>query len=500
VKILQTSNSMNYISTQMTGRKGAEGWMNGAQMRRIMVTAAFGTTMLLPFSAATFGQAAGAAATPKQAPPQGSAPKAFTVPAHETYSLPNGMKVTLVPYGNIPKVTVSLALRSGNIDESSDKLGLADITGELMKEGTKTMSSEQVAQAAAQMGSSLGIGVGVDETTVAMDVLSESGPASVKLLADVVENPLLPESELARLKTNMLRQIAVSKTQPAQIALAQFRKLMYGDHPYGEVLPTEASINGISIDDARKFYAANFGAARAHLYVAGKFDAAAMKKAISESFGGWAKGTPPENRPASPKTQRLLDVTDRPGAPQSTIYAGLPVAGPTNPDFIMLGVANTLLGGSFASRITTNIREQKGYTYSPRSQVSTRYHDAYWAEVADVTTKDTGASLKEIFGEITRLQQQAPPEEELKGIQSYISGLFVIQNSSRQALIGQLRYVDLQGLSDDYLKTYVQKVNAVTPAQVQAMTTKYIKPESMTIVVVGDKSKITDQLKDYETK
>jgi len=129
-----------------------------------------------------------------------------------------------------------------------------------------------------------------------------------------------------------------------------------------------------------------------------------------------------------------------------------------------------------------------------------RYHDAYWAEIADVTTKDTGASLKEIFGEITRLQQQAPPEEELKGIQSYISGLFVIQNSSRQALIGQLRYVDLQGLSDDYLKTYVQKVNAVTPAQVQAMTAKYIKPESMTIVVVGDKSKITEQLKDYETK
>jgi predicted Zn-dependent peptidase len=316
----------------------------------------------------------------------------------------------------------------------------------------------------------------------------------------VVENPLLPESELARIKTNMLRSIAVSKTQPAQIALARFRKLMYGDHPYGDVLPTEASVNGITIDDARKFYAANFGAARAHLYVAGKFDAAAMKKAISESFGGWAKGTPPENRPATPKTQRLIDVTDRPGAPQSTLYAGLPVAGPTNPDSIPLGVTNALLGGSFASRITANIREQKGYTYSPRSQVSTRYHDAYWAEVADVTTTDTGASLKEIFGEITRLQQQAPPEEELKGIQSYISGLFVIQNSSRQALIGQLRYVDLQGLSDDYLKTYVQKVNAVTPAQIQAMTTKYIKPESMTIVVVGDKSKITDQLKDYEPK
>jgi zinc protease len=487
----------------MNEQISAEDRMMATRVKRISVTTALGAALLLPFHALPLlaQDAASAPSTaPKQAPPPGSALKAFTVPAHETYSLPNGMKVTLVPYGNIPKVTVSLAMRSGNIDESSDKLGLADITGELLKEGTKTMSSEQVAQTAAQMGSSLGVGVGVDESTIGMDVLSESGPASVKLIADVVENPLLPESELARIKTNMLRQIAVSKTQPAQIALARFRKLMYGDHPYGDVLPTEASVNSITIDDARKFYAANFGASRAHLYVACKFDAAAMKKAISESFGNWAKGTPPVNRPASPKTQRLLDVTDRPGAPQSTIYAGLPVAGPTNPDYITLGVTNTLLGGSFASRITSNIREQKGYTYSPRSQVSSRYHDAYWAEVADVTTKDTGASLKEILGEISRLQQQAPADAELKGIQSYISGLFVIQNSSRQALIGQLSYVDLQGLSDDYLKTYVQKVNAVTPAQIQAMTAKYIKPESMTIVVVGDKSKITDQLKDYETK
>lgn len=496
-------NRMNRSNTENVNQSGAEERMSGTRMKRVAMRTVLSVAiavMMLPLSSPIFAQATGDAVPQKQTPPPGSAPKAFTVPAHETYSLPNGMKVSLVPYGNIPKVTVSLALRSGNIDETTDKLGLADITGELMKEGTKTMSSEQVAQAAAQMGSSLGIGVGVDETTVAMDVLSESGPASVKLLADVVENPLLPESELARIKTNMLRQIAVAKTQPAQIAVARFRKLMYGDHPYGDVLPTEASINGLTIDDAHKFYAANFGAARAHLYVAGKFDAAAMKKAIAANFETWAKGTPPENRPASPKTQHVLDVTDRPGAPQSTIYAGLPVTGPTSADSIPLGVTNSLLGGSFASRITANIREQKGYTYSPRSQVSQRYHDAYWAEVADVTTKDTGASLKEIFGEITRLQQQAPPDEELKGIQSYISGLFVIQNSSRQALIGQLRYVDLQGLSDDYLKTYVQKVNAVTPAQVQAMTTKYIKPESMTIVVVGDKSKITDQLEDYEPK
>ncbi len=181
-------------------------------------------------------------AAQKQTPPIGGAPKAFSVPAHETYALANGMKVTLVPYGNIPKVTVSLSLRSGNIDEAQEQLGVADITGELLKEGTTTLSSKDVAEAAARMGSTLGVTVGADETSVAMDVLSESGATAVKLLADVVEHPLLPDSELARLKTNMLRQIAVAKTQPGQIALARFRKLMYGDHPYGDVLPTEETV------------------------------------------------------------------------------------------------------------------------------------------------------------------------------------------------------------------------------------------------------------------
>jgi len=199
------------------------------------------------------------------------------------------------------------------------------------------------------------------------------------------------------------------------------------------------------------------------------------------------------------KPKHVLDVIDRPGAPQSTIIIGLPSPGPTHPDWIPLNVMNTLLAGSFGSRITANIREQKGYTYSPYGQLSRRYHDAYWAEEADVTTQFTGASLKEILGEIDRLQKEPPSVEELKGIQNYMSGLFIIQNSTRHALIGQLEYVDLQGLGVEYLKTYVQKVNAVTPAEVQKMTAEYLKPEQMTIVVLGDKAKISEQLTPYET-
>jgi predicted Zn-dependent peptidase len=433
----------------------------------------------------------------KQAPPGGGPPKPFTVPAHETYSLPNGMNVTLVPYGNLPKVSLVLLVRTGNLNEPADMPGLADLAGKLMKEGTTTKTSKQIAEESARMGGAVNISVGVDASDVDTDVLSEFGPQAAALLADVALHPAFPEAELPRLKNDALRQLSISKSVPQSIALERFRKILYGDHPYGTVFPTQESINKTTVAEIKRYYESNFGAARAHLYVAGRFDSAELKKAISASFGSWTKGAAPAINTPKVTPQHVLDVTDRPGAAQSTLIVGLPVPDPTSPDSIPLGVTNTLLGGSFGSRITSNIREQKGYTYSPRSEVSRRYHDAYWAESADVTTQFTGPSLKEIFGEIDRLTKEPPSAAELKGIQTYISGLFVIQNSSRSALIGQLRYVDLQGLGEDYLKTYVQKVNAVTPADVQKQTATYLKPDQMTIVVVGDKGKISEQLAPY---
>ena len=154
-----------------------------------------------------------AAAAQKQTPPPGGPPKAFNVPAHETYTLPNGMRVTLVPYGNIPKVDISLSVRAGNLNDPRGLQGVADITGELLKEGTKTLNAKALAETIAGMGSSLDLRVGEDETAVDVDVLSEYGAAAIKLMADFAMHPLLPESELPRLKANLLRQVVVAKTQ-----------------------------------------------------------------------------------------------------------------------------------------------------------------------------------------------------------------------------------------------------------------------------------------------
>lgn len=433
----------------------------------------------------------------KELPPEGSAPKDFTLPAKQAFTLRSGINVTMVPYGALPKVSVSIIVRAGNLNEAANEVWLADIMGDLMKEGTTSRSAEQVAQEAAGMGGSVNIGVGPDQSSISGDVLSEFGPNLIALLADIMRNPLFPESELARIKNDRVRQLTVAQSQPRQLTAEQFYKILYPDHPYGRYFPTAEMIQGYTIQNVKDFYRKNFGGLRTSIYVAGVFDAKAVEKAIRDGFESWEKGSEPFISIAKPSMKKAFHLINRPGAPQSTIYLGLPVVNPIEPDYVPFVVTNALLGGSFGSRITSNIREQKGYTYSPFSMISTRYRDAYWAEVADVTTTVTGPSLKEIFGEITRLQNEPPAEAELKGIKNYLAGTFVLQNSSRGGIIGQLSFLKLHGLKEDYLTNYVKRVHSVTPQQVSDLTKKYIRPENMTLVITGDKSKIEQQIEEY---
>jgi predicted Zn-dependent peptidase len=438
-----------------------------------------------------------AATARKETPPEGGKPRPFTLPKRDTFKLSNGLRVTLVPYGSIPKVTVRAVVRTGNIDDPAGKVWLADLTGDLMKEGTATRTAQAVAEEAARMGGALSIGVGEEQTNVGMDVLSEFGPEAAALVADVLQRPGLPASELDRLKTNQIRNLTIARSQPGQIAMERFRKILYGEHAFGRYFPEDAALKGYTIDDVKKFYADNFGAQRTHVYVVGQFDAAAMRRAVTREFEKWGKGAAPVENLPKPTSARALHLIDRPGAAQSTIYLGLPVVDPSHPDYVTLVVTDYLLGGAFGSRITTNIREDKGYTYSPGSSVSTRFRDAYWLQVADVTTAVTGPSLKEIFFEIDRLQKEPPAAAELQGIKNSLAGVFVIQNSSRGGIINQLAFLDLHGLPDTYLTNYVQNILNVTPSDVQRAARTYLRPDRMTLVVVGDREKIADQLKPY---
>jgi zinc protease len=434
----------------------------------------------------------------KQNPPEGGTPKDFKLPAKQVSKLPNGLTTTLVQYGAIPKVNINVVIKTGNIHEGPNEVWLGDLTGALMREGTTTMNFKTIAEKVAGMGGEVNVVTGLNQMTISGSVLSEFAPDLIKILADIVINPAFPASELDRLKNDLKRNLSVQKAVPQNQAIEKFRSVIYKDHAYGRYFPTEQMLSSYTLEMAKGFYDKNVGAKRTVVYVAGKFNEDVVKKAIEDAFSKWKEG-PEVNYPIA-QTSKTGEVAmiDRKDAPQTTVILGLPTLDPSKPDYIPLQVTNSLLGGSFGSRITSNIREDKGYTYSPFSTINTGYRSAIWYEQADVTTEHTGASLNEISKEIAKLQKEPPSKEELEGIQKYEAGIFVLQNSTPNGIINQLNFLDLHGLPDSYLTDRVKNIYAVTPEKVQQVAKDYFKYEDMTLVLVGDKKQLDKQMKEHQ--
>lgn len=424
-----------------------------------------------------------------------SDPKPFKLPATETYTLPNGMMVTLVPYGIAPKAVISLRVRAGNATEG-DTVWLADLTGAMMKEGAGGKSAGQLSTAAANMGGDLNVGVGQQSTQITMNVLSEYAPDAIALIGDVATRPDMPAGELARVKANLGRQLTQALAQPGTLADIALARTIYGpDHPYGRVVPSATQLSGYTIDQVKAFHAAQFGAKRAHIYIAGKFDPAAVKAALDKAFAGWAAGPAPLDIAAPHKPGPKVILINRPDAPQTTLRLAFDGQMAGSALDIPQRVTNSLLGGAFSSRITTNIREDKGYTYSPGSGVALQPGDALWSFDADVTTEHTGDSLKEVFKEIRRMQTEPASDVESKGIRTYMAGIFSIQNSTSGAVIGTLATRDLLGLPADWTDKYVPAVLAVGPDQMMSFAKAGYPLDKLTLVVVGDLKTVEPQLK-----
>jgi len=450
--------------------------------------------LLLPFAFAS------GAFAQKETPPAGGQPKAFVFPKQDTFTLSNGMKVTLVQYGGVPKVAMQAIVRAGTLNEKAEQRWISDIVATLLKEGTAKRSAEQIARETAEMGGSIFTSASNDKTTIGGEVLSEFDSRFVELIADVLMNPKFAASDLEKARANKLRELTVAKAQAATQAWEKFREITFTGHPYASVMASESIVQSYKLDDVKAYYNDQYGAARTQLYVVGQFDAAKVKSTIEKVFGSWKKGPDAIRNVPTLVGRRSLTTIDRPGAPQSTICMGMPAISQTDPDFIKFMVMDSILGGSFGSRITSNIRENKGYTYSPNSFIWNRYKTGYWIENADVTTEHTGDSVKEILYEIDRLQKEPPSEAEIQGIKNYLVGIYVLQNSSRAGVIGQLEQINYNELDKNYLDTYVQKLTAVTAKDVQDMAKKYLNVDRMTMVIVGDKSKIDEQLKPYEVQ
>lgn len=438
--------------------------------------------------------AAAALAQTRESPPAPGKPHDFRLPAKETLRLDNGLSMTFIDYGSVPMVTVFAVVRTGNIDEG-DATWLADVAVEMLKEGTTTRTATGIAESAAGMGGALNVGAGGEQTSAGISVLSEHAVAAVDLVADVLRNPRFPESELPRVIANLERSVAVARSDPQSQAGEALARLVYGDHPFGRTLPRAGQLAGYDIAAVRGFHQRNFGALRTHVYVAGRYERAALEAALRRAFGDWPAGPAPGVLPARASETLQLELIDSPGAQQSSLRIAVAVPDPAHALYFPTTLMNSLLGGTFGSRITTNIREDKGYSYSPASSIRAYRGGALWILSAEITSEHTAAALTEIFREIERLQKEAPPDADLDAVKAYRSGLFVIANSSPNGVLGQLAFMNLHGLPDTFLTHWVASIHAVTPAEVSAMAARFIVPGQMTVVVAGDLATIGDSVR-----
>jgi predicted Zn-dependent peptidase len=460
-------------------------------MRQFLIRAALAAASLavLPLTAQGPAQA-----QVNEQPPIGE-PVAFELPETRHFSLENGLEVTFIPFGLAPTVDISLQIRAGNIDDG-EQTWIADLTGAMMEEGAGGRSKEEISETIAAMGGSIDIGIGRHSTGISTGVLSQYGPEAVHLVASVAMAPNLDPDAFDRVRANLVRNVDVARAQPGPVATEAYYRLLFGPgHPYGNTLPTEDQLRSYTMEDVTAFYREHFGAGRARLYIAGRFDAAAMEAAVRDAFESWDAGAPDNARPARPGHGPVVQFIDRPGAPQTTLRLGFPATGIGDPDAPELTVMNALLGGSFTSRLTRNLREDKGYTYSPGSGLTWMLDGGVWTFNADVTAADTAAALRETFAEIERLQGEVPPHEEAEAIRSWLAGIFILQNASTGGLIGQLSQRDLYGLPEDYLDRYVPNILAVSDAEISGAAQTYLPLDRMVLVLVGDLATIESDVR-----
>ena len=415
-------------------------------------------------------------------------------------TLPNGLRVIVTRQTAIPKVSITLTVLSGYSSDPADVTGLASLTADLIQEGTKTKSSRQIRRDVFAMGGSLSAAASQDYTSISVRGLSEFAPRLIDLVADVAMNPTIPEDEVAILKQQHLQTVSQQKASPQFLANRTFRAALFGEHPYARTSETEASLKAMDRAKLVAFHHDHYRPNNAFLLIVGAIDPDATFAAVDKAFGGWARGdvaSPPFAAPPA-LTGRHLYFVQRPNSIQSSIVVGNLAVKRSDPRWYELTLANTIYGGAFNSRIVRNIREEKGYTYSPQSGLTGFGNAGFYRFAADVRNEVTGATLTEVFKEIDKMREEGSDGAELQGAKSYLRGIFPIQTATQTGLSATLNNVYIFGLPKDYPETFRAKIAAVTPEQVKSASATLLGSDNSLIAVVGDWAKVKDQLAAYK--
>jgi len=430
--------------------------------------------------------------------PKGSAEKPLQLATPQTATLPNGLTLILSERRGMPVVAANLVFRTGSDANPADKPGLANFVAAMLDEGTSTRSALQIADQVAQLGASLNTGSTMDSSTVSGRSLSKNFPALLDLMADVSLRPSFPADEVERQRASRLAQLVQQRENPGQLAAQVTASALYGArHPYGYTeIGTEPSVKAMSRDDMQQFWKQNFVPNNAALVVAGEMSMTELRALAEKSFGAWQRGTPARPSLGSPATtQAKVIIVDKPGAPQTQVRVATIGAARSSPDFRPMQVMNLALGGQFGSRINMNLREEHGYSYGTYSQFQFRRSAGPFQVAGGVRTDVTGAAISEILKEIRGAVDKPIAGEELASAKSSMVNSLAGAFETASNAVGNFSNVFVYDLPIDYYSHYAEQVNAVTPEQALAMAKKYLGPDRLVVIAVGDRSKIEPEIK-----
>jgi len=416
-------------------------------------------------------------------------------------TLPNGLTVLVLEDHRLPLVTTRLTiLGAGALNDPADLPGLANVAAAMLKEGTQTRSSKQIAEETEKLGAAIGATApwGSESATFTASGLSDNAPQWIALASDVLLHPSFPASELDKLKQRMKVQLQQQRSTAGFLMQERFNRAVYGDHPAAITSPTEQALDKITPAMLADWHKSKYVPENAILGIAGDVSPDAVMK-MFKALPDWQAGSGKAALPAATKPAhgRGIFLVDRPGSVQTDVEIGNIAINRMNSDYVPMVVMDRIVGGGASARLFMNLREVHGYTYGAYSQLVARRYAGPWIAQGSMRTDATAGAMTEFMNEINSIRDKAVPETELEESKRSIVASFALSLERPAELLDYAITLKLYGLPADYWDTYPAKIMAVTAEQVQRVARKYIVPDDLQIVAVGDAAKLKPVLDKY---
>ena len=432
-------------------------------------------------------------------PPPPTALRPLVLPKREEFTAAGGLRVILVEDRRVPFVTLRLVVRAGSAHDPADLPGMAALTAHCLTQGTHKRKSFQFARAVEELGATLEAHANRDYTTVSATVLAENLSPLLKLLAETVTAPAFDAEEVELAKENTIQTLRYQRTQPAFLARERYAQVLYGNHPYSRIAPTEESVNAMSPDTLRQFHASSYTPDNSLFIVVGAVDASHLHKGLDKAFVGWQpRGAQhPTHEPPPCRERRTVHIVDRPGSVQVNLLIGHLAPRPNHPDFLALEVTNTALGGRAGSRLFMNVREQKGFAYDVGSHLSQHREASSFSMSAQVRPEVVGEAVQEMLKEVDALRRDGITENELDSTKNYLNGTFSIHLSTQGGIASEIVAIEMLELPKDSMETYRERVQSITLQTIRDVVQRHLVPDRMAIVAVGEAEHIQKSLEPF---